>query len=72
MESEVTVTNILAPHREQTICRIRGQKTVLAIQGGVDLNFSRRPGCDGRPLIGTNQTGASSLGLHMHGTLAVT
>ena len=71
-ESELTVANILAPHRGRTICRIRGQKTVLAIQDGTDLNFSRRPGCDGLQLIGTNQTGASSLGLHMHATLAVT
>ena len=71
-ESELTVANILAPHRRRTICRIRGQKTVLAIQDGTDLNFSRRPGCDGLQLIGTNQTRASSLDLHMHATLAVT
>ncbi len=71
-ESEVTVANILAPHRERSIRRMRGQKTVLAIQDGTDLNFSRRPGCDDLQLIGKNQTGASSLGLHMHATLAVT
>ena len=50
---------------------MRGQRTVLAIQDGTDLNFSRRPGCDGLQLIGTNQTTATSLGLHMHTTLAV-
>ena len=71
-ESEVTVANMLAPHRERSIRRMRGQKTVLAIQDGTDLNFSRRPGCDDLQLIGKNQTGASSLGLHMHATLAVT
>ena len=71
-ESEVTPTNILAPHRERSIRRMRGQKTVLAIQDGTDLNFSRRPGCDDLQLIGKNQTGTSSLGLHMHATLAVT
>ena len=71
-ESEVTPTNILAPHRERSIRRMRGQRTVLAIQDGTDLNFSRRPGGDDLQLIGKNQTGTSSLGLHMHATLAVT
>ena len=71
-ESAVTVPNILAPHRERTVRRIRGQRTVLAIQDGTDLNFARRPGCDGLQLIGSNQTKAKSLGLHMHATLAVT
>ena len=71
-ESEVTPANILAPHRGRCIQRMRGQRTVLAIQDGTDLSFSRRPGCDGLQLVGKNQTGAKSLGLHMHATLAVT
>ena len=54
-ESEVTPENILAPHRERSIQRMRGQRTVLAIQDGTDLNFSRRPGCDGLQLIGKNR-----------------
>ena len=71
-ESEITVENILTPHRERSVQRIRGQRTVLAIQDGTDLNFATRPGCDGLQLIGKNQTGAKSLGLHLHATLAVT
>ena len=71
-ESAVSVENILAPHRERTVCRIRGQRTVLAIQDGTDLNFATRPGCDGLEVIGRNQTSAKSLGLHLHATLAVT
>ncbi len=71
-ESEVTVENILAPHRARSIQRIRGQDTVLAIQDGTDLNFSTRPGCDGLQVIGTNQTRAKSRGLHLHATLATT
>ena len=71
-DSEVTPANILAPHRGRCIQRMRGQRTVLAIQDGTELSFSRRPGCDGLQLIGKNQTGATSLGLHMHATLAVT
>ena len=70
-ESQITPRNILAPHRERSIQRMRGQRTVLAIQDGTDLNFSRCPGCDGLQLIGKNQTTATSLGLHMHTTLAV-
>ena len=38
-DSAVTVENILAPHRERTVRRIRSQRTVLAIQDGTDLNF---------------------------------
>ena len=72
VESAVTVENILTPHRERSVRRIRGQRTVLAIQDGTDLNFTTRPGCDGLQLIGKNQTGAKSLGLHLHATLAVT
>ncbi len=71
-DSEVTVTNILKPHRERSVRRMRGQRTVLAIQDGTDLNFATRPGCDGLQVIGSNQTGAGTLGLHMHATLAVT
>ena len=57
-ESAVSVETILAPHRERSICRIRGQRTVLAIQDGTDLNFATRPGCDGLEVIGKNQTKA--------------
>ena len=61
-ESEITVPNILAPHRERSIGRMRGQHTVLAVQDGTDLNFSRRPGCEGLQLVGKNQTSATSSG----------
>ncbi|MDE0222930.1 MAG: IS4 family transposase [Spirochaetaceae bacterium] len=71
-ESQVTVHNILAPHRERSIERMRAQRTVLAIQDGTDLNFTTRPGCDGLQVVGSNQTAAKSLGLHLHATLAVT
>ena len=71
-ESAVKARTILAPHRERSIRRIRGQRTVLAIQDGTDLNFSTRPACGGLEAVGRNQTGAKSLGLHLHATLAVT
>ena len=40
-ESAVTVENILAPHRERTLRRMRGHDTVLCIQDGTRLNFTR-------------------------------
>jgi len=71
-ESEVTVANILKPPRKRTVRRRRGQRTVLAIQDGTGPSFATRPGCDGLQVIGTNQTKARTLGLHLHATLAVT
>ena len=42
------------------------------MRDGNDLRFSTRSGCAGLEVIGTNQTGAKSLGLSLHATLAVT
>ena len=71
-ESGVSVENILAPHRERTIRRMDAQQTVLCIQDGSDLNFSTLDSCEGLGVIGGNQTGAKTKGLHMHSTFAVT
>ena len=71
-DAATTPDNILRPHRERTLRRMRSEPTVLCVQDGTDLNFATRPGCDGLGVIGANQTGAQSLGLHLHSTLAVT
>ena len=71
-DSAVKVRSILAPHRERSIRRIRGQGKVLAIQDGTSPSFATRPGCEGLEVVGANRTGAKSLGLHLHATLAVT
>ena len=68
----VTPAAILAPHRARTLERMRAEPVVLCLQDGTDLNFASRPGCEGLGVIGTNQTGATSRGLHLHSTLAVT
>ncbi|MDH3242819.1 MAG: IS4 family transposase [Alphaproteobacteria bacterium] len=68
----VTMAAILAPHRQRTLARMRAQQTVLCIQDGTDLNYSSLAQCEGLGVIGTNQTGASSRGLHLHSTLAAT
>jgi len=70
-ESAVTMPNVLLPHRERTIRRMQGQKTVLCVQDGSDLDYNNLDQCEGLGEIGTNQTGAKSRGLHLHSTLAV-
>ena len=70
-ESAVTVENILAPHRERTLQRMCGHDTVLCIQDGTRLNFTRRGQTEGLGSIGSNQTGAVARGLALHTTLAV-
>ena len=70
-EDAVNVENILNPHRQHTIRRMQGQRTVLCIQDGSDLNYNRLAKCDGLGVIGTNNTGGQSRGLHLHSTLAV-
>ncbi len=70
--SAVTMENILLPHREQAIRRMKAHKTVLCIQDGTDLDYNGAAECQGLGVIGTNQTGAKSKGLHLHSTLAVT
>ena len=71
-DSLTTVAAILAPHRARTVQRMLAHSTVLCIQDGTGLNFSGLGQCVGLGSIGTNQTGASSAGLHLHSTLVVT
>jgi len=70
-ESAVTMENILQPHRQRTVRRMQGQKVVLCVQDGSDLNYNSLAECEGLGEIGTNQTGAISRGLHLHSTLAI-
>ena len=67
----MTVGNILAPHRERTLRRMQAHDTVLCIQDGTRLNFTRRGQTQGLGAIGSNQTGAVARGLELHTTLAV-
>jgi len=70
-DSVVTMAAILAPHRQRTVQRMKAQATVLCIQDGTDLNYSGLVQCEGLGVIGSNQTGARSGGLHLHSTLVV-
>ena len=70
-ETAVNMENILAPHRGRTIRRMKAQQTVLCIQDGSGLDYSSLDSCEGLGVIGSNQTGAKSMGLHLHSTLAL-
>jgi hypothetical protein len=70
-ESAISMRSILAPHRQRTVRRMKGQKTVLCVQDGSDLDYTHLDQCEGLGEIGTNQTGAKSRGLHLHATLAL-
>ena len=71
-DSEVTFENILKPHREQTIARMRGQSVVLAIQDTSELNFNSLNACTGLGINGKNSIkGAGSKGLKLHSTFVV-
>ena len=71
-DSQITMEAILAPHQSRTVQRMKAQSTVLCIQDGTDLNYSSLLQCEGLGVIGSNQTGAKSGGLHLHSTLVVT
>jgi hypothetical protein len=70
-DSQLTMQAILAPHRQRTVLRMKAQPVVLCIQDGTDLNYSGMAQCEGLGVIGSNQTGAQSAGLHLHSTLVV-
>ena len=71
-DAAITMEAILAPHRERTLQRMMAQETVLCIQDGTDLNYNSLAKCEGLGVIGTNQTGTQSRGLHLHSTLVAT
>jgi hypothetical protein len=70
-DSAVTMAHILQPHRDRTVRRMQGQRTVLCVQDGSDLDYTGLAACAGLGEIGTNQTGAKSRGLHLHSTVAI-
>ena len=69
---EIDPESMLATHRERTIERCMMEDLVLVVQDTTDLNFAKRHHTQGLGPIGKNQTGAESLGLKLHVSLAVT
>ena len=70
-ESAFNLPNILAPHRKRTARRMMGQKTVLCLQDGSELNYTNLDKCSGLGDLKANQTGAKTRGLNLHSTFAV-
>ena len=70
-DSGLNAQAILAPHRVRTVQRMMAQATVLCIQDGTDLNYNQLEGCIGLGVLGKNQTGAKTRGLHLHSTFVV-
>jgi len=71
-QEDVSMRSMLAPHRQRTLQRMMAQPLVLCVQDGTELNYSSLAQCEGLGPLGTNQTGARSMGLHLHSTLALT
>jgi len=69
---QLTPEAMLATHRQRTLQRMMNYPLVLVVQDTSDLNFSTRPQTTGLGVIGSNQTGAKSLGLKLHSSLALT
>ncbi|MEA3291515.1 MAG: IS4 family transposase [Pseudomonadota bacterium] len=70
-EAAINMSNILAPHRRRTVRRMQGQKTVLCVQDGCDLDYTNLDQCAGLGEGVANQTGATRRGLHLHSTFAL-
>jgi uncharacterized protein DUF4338/transposase-like protein len=70
-DSAVNLENILHPHRERTARRMMGQKTVLCVQDGSELNYTNLEKCSGLGDLKTNQTGAKMKGLNLHSTFTI-
>lgn len=68
---ELTVPNLLATHRTQTLRRCKAHSTVLIIQDTCELNYSSRPRCKGLGETKANQTTAKTRSLNLHSSLAV-
>ena len=71
-DSALSMDSIVRPHRERTARRMKGQRRVLCIQDGTDLDYTNLSRCSNLGVIGSNQTGAKSKGLHLHSMMAVT
>lgn len=66
----VSPDDILLPHRERSVERMKGYKIVLAIQDTTFFNYTHHPETQGLGEIGTK--GQNQRGFGLHSTLAVT
>ena len=63
---------MLAPHRAQTLERIRAHDTVLLVQDSTYLDYNNRPKTEGLDFTFRSKFSIASQGLILHNTLAIT
>ena len=67
----ITPKEVLDPHRQHTVQRMRTQSTVLCVQDTTKISYSTCPKTQGLEIIGQNQTSSKSKGIALHATLAL-
>ena len=65
---ELTMEDILGPHREATLQRMASQKVVLAVQDSTAVTYGKRAGTEG--LGPTNNDHHEKVGFWLHNTMA--
>jgi len=68
----VKESEMLSPHIEQTVSRIKAHDTVLLLQDSTYLDYNNRPKTQGLDLTFRSKLSTASEGLLLHNTLAVT
>lgn len=67
---KVTPDELLAPHSQRTVERMKGHEVVLAVQDTTFFNYTHHPETQGLGEIGTK--GQNQRGFGLHSTMAVT
>lgn len=71
-DSSFSMENILTPHKNRTIDRIKSQDIVLCLQGNCEINYSNLSDCEGLGFLKVNQTGAKMMTIVLSSTFCVT
>lgn len=69
---KVSESEMLSPHIEQTVNRVKEHDTVLLLQDSTYLDYNNRPKTEGLDLTFRSKMSKASEGLILHNTLAVT
>ena len=71
-DSAFSMENILKPHKDRTIDRLKTQEVVLCLQDDCEINYSNLSDCEGLGFLKANQTGAKMKGIVLTSTFCVT
>lgn len=70
--AKIKENDMLSPHIEQTVARIKEHDTVLLLQDSTYLDYNNRPKTQGLDVTFRSKLSTASEGLILHNTLAVT